>query len=244
MNKKVIAILSILTFLLIIGSIITLVYATNNSNTNIKIEKTNSQILYLDNEITKIINNINNISKDYNVFNRKQDVDWESIEKDICKLYSSWNSIIIDFNNLEIQNTTLTDFGKKLDDISISVKNKNKSLTLSNLADLYYFLTLYINYYKSDIQLKNNINTKFFLIKAYSLVETNNWTLIYENLENAVEAYYNNISSIDINNNNKFNNNKIYVSIKELENISRVKDIDLFYLKYSIIMNNFNYYED
>lgn len=241
MNKKVIVFITILAFLFITGSIVTLVLATNGTN-NTEIEKANSQILYLDNEIITTLNMLNNISGDYNenTLNRNTNIDWDNIEKNISKLYSSWNSIIIDFNNLNMKNTSLTDFGKKLDDVTISIKNKDKLRSLSNLCDLYYLLIPYTNSYNSSLELKNNINTKYYLIRAYSLIDTNNWTLISDNIIKAEQCYYNNINSVNIDENNQFNQNKIYVSIKELENIIITKDVDLFYLKYKIVMKNFN----
>ena len=240
MNKKVVVTISVLTFLFIIGSVVTLVLANNNQNDSSKIEKANSQISYLDNEIIVIINMLNNISNEYNVnvTNNNREIDWDTIEKNISKLYLSWNSIIIDLNNLNIKNTRLTDFGKKLDDTTISIKNKNKLATLTNLSDLYYLLVSYVESYNSDANLKININTKYYLIKAYSLIDTNNWTLIYDNIKKAEQFYYKNINDINIDTNNQFNQNKVYVAIKELENISRTKDADLFYLKYSIVMKN------
>ena len=240
MNKKVIVIISVLTFLFIMGSIVTLVLATNDSNSNTEIEKANSQISYLDNEIVIMVNMLNNISSNYNetTINRDTVIEWNTIEKNISKLYLSWNSIIIDLNNLNIKNTTLTDFGKKLDDTTISIKNKDKLATLSNLSDLYYLLASYTDSYNSDTDLKINVNTKYYLIKAYSLIDTNNWTLIYDNIVKAEQFYYNNINSLEIDSNKQYNQNKTYISLKELENILRNKDVDLFYLKYSIAMNN------
>lgn len=240
MNKKVIVIISICSFLFIVTSIVTLVLATSTSNNSIEIEKANSQILYLDNEITTLVNMLNNISNDYNenILNRNTNIDWNSIEKNISTLYSSWNSIIIDLNNLNIKNTTLTDFGKKLDNVTLSVKSKDKLATLTNLSELYHLLVLYTDSYSSDIDLKININTKYYLIKAYSLIDTNNWTLILDNIVKAEQCYYNNINSVNIDDNKQFNQNKIYVAIKELENITITKDVDLFYLKYSIVMKN------
>lgn len=241
MNKKVIVIISILAFLFIVGSIVTLVLANNSAN-NTEKEKANSQILYLDNEIITILNMVNNISNDYNenTLNRDTNINWESIEKSVSKLYLSWNSIIIDFNNLNIKNTSLTDFGKKLDDIAVSVKKKDKYSTLLHVSGLYQLLVQYTNSIELSEELKNNITTKYYLITAYSLIDTNNWTLIYDNIVKAEQCYYNNINSVNINTDNQFNLNKTYVSIKELENILTSKDADLFYLKYKIVMKNFN----
>lgn len=242
MNKKVIVIISILTFLFIVGSIVTLVLANNSAN-NTEKEKANSQILYLDNEIITLLNMLNNISNDYNenTLNRDTNIDWDSIEKNIAKLYLSWNSIIIDFNNLNIKNTSLTDFGKKLDDIAVSVKKKDKYSTLLHVSGLYQLLVQYTNSIELSEELKNNITTKYYLITAYSLIDTNNWTIINDNLIKAEQSYYKNINIVDENSlTNQFDKEKIYVSIKELENVSRTKDADLFYLKYKIVMKNFN----
>lgn len=239
MNKKVLVISIITAIVFIIGSIITLVLANNGSNENINIEKINSQILYLDGTIINIANTLNNITLNDNssILNRDTNINWNNVESEISKLYSNWNNIIIELNSVNIPNNSLISFGKILDNVTISVKNKDKMATLSRLSDLYRLLITYTDSYSTSQELKNNIATKYYLLKAYSLIDSNNWTLINENIVKAEQAYYNNISSIE-DLNSQLNKNKTYVSIKELENISTTKDKDLFYLKYKLILEN------
>lgn len=243
MNKRKIIIIISCAFLFILGSFITIVIANNNNNDNKNLEKAKSNIKYLDNEITVIANTLNNISinSDESILNRNTDINWKNIEKSISNLYRNWNSIIIDFNNLNIKNTTLTDFGKKLDEIAVLVKNKDKNSTILKLSDLYQLLVQYTNCIDLSEELKNDINTKYYLLTAYSLMDTNNWSIINDNLIKAEQSYYKNINIVEENSlTHQYNREKIYVSIKELENTSKVKDRDLFYLKYKIVMENFS----
>lgn len=239
MNKKVLIISIVTAIVFIIGSIITLVLANNGSNENINIKKINSQILYLDSTIINIANTLNNITVEDNnsILNRNTNINWDSAELEISKLYSNWNNIIIEFNNVNIPNDSLISFGKRLDNVAIAIKNKDKITTLSKLSDLYYLLITYSNSYSKTQELINNITTKYYLLKAYSLIDTNNWTLINENIMKAEQSYYNNITLIE-DSSNQLNKNKTYVSIKELENISITKEKDLFYLKYKLVLEN------
>lgn len=238
-NNKIIIFIFILLFLIFISISIFLLFNTQKNEEEILAEKANSQILYLDNEIIDIANLANNINlnikeKD----NLNKNTNWEEIELKLNSIYEGWNSIIIDLNSLGIKNTDLTNFGRKIDDVMISSKNQDKANMLNNLCELYYFLVIYANSYNSNEELKNNIATKYYLLKSYSALEKENWIIAKENIIKAENSYYNNINNIETNN---FYRNKTYVSIKELENIVNSKNIDIYYLKYIIVLNNIKY---
>lgn len=234
MRHKKIIIISLIFFLIIIilGSMYLFINNQNNYNNNIKKQKYIAQINYIDQELTKIINIIDTTEFDNSVLN------WDLANVNISKLYRSWNSIIIDFNNININNKTLTEFGRKLDELSIYIKNKNKDEALLKISELYSLLISYTNSIYIEEELKNDLYTKYYLIKAYSLLNTNNWTLINENIIKAEERYYNNINLVNNGYNNAFKKNKVYVSIKELENTAKIKDKDLFRIKYNIVLEN------
>lgn len=237
-NNKIIIFIFILVFLIFISIFIFLQFNSQKNEEKILIEKANSQILYLDKEIINIVNLVNNINlniKENDNFNKN--TNWEEIELEIKSIYEGWNSIIINLNSLGIKNTDLTNFGKKIDDVTVSAKSQNKANILNNLCDLYYFLVIYTNSYNSDEEIKNNIATKYYLLKSYSALEKENWIMVKENIIKAENSYYNNIKNIE---NNNFYRNKTYVSIKELENVTSIKSIDIYYLKYVIVLNNIN----
>ena len=239
MNKKTIIIMSIFIFLFMILSIITFIMAKNTKDINHDdAEKTNSQIEYVDYQIIKLLNEFDIYSSNH--FTQVDAIDWDQLEKEVKNLYTNWNSIIVDFSNLQIDNNALTDFGKKLDNIMINIQNKNINQTLVTISDLYSFLIKFTEGYNVNTILKNNIITKNYLIKSYSLLYTDNWTLISENIHNATKAFYPNINIVEISENQKFNLNKIYVAINELKSATSNQNKDLFYIKYKIVMENFN----
>ncbi len=235
MSKKTVIIICFLVFLFILLSIITFVMAKNTKNMNdYNEEKINSQIGYIDYQIIKILNEFDNYSN--HSFTETENINWNQLETEIHELYVSWNVVIVDFSNLNIDNHYLINFGKKLDEIMIDIQNKETDKTLEDISELYYFLTKYTEYYNAEILFKNNIDTKYYLIKSYALLYTNNWTIISENINNAAKSFYSNINMVEIAENQKFNLNKTYVAINELKNTVANKNKELFYIKYKIAM--------
>ena len=152
------------SFILIITLISFFVLSNEKSkNTNnLQHDKINSKIFYLDETILNISNNINNIylnEVDNTVQNNE--IDWNNIEKNVLNLYSNWDDIILELSNSNINNTSLLNFGKILDNLLISVNAKNKVLASSNIADLYELLITYS--YNTNEEMKNTIETKYYL---------------------------------------------------------------------------------
>ena len=223
MSKKKIAFFSFIILLIILASILSMVFATNENNTNLNNEKIDAEIKYLDEKFS-------NIYKELLIDGLR--VDWNKMQEPIKEIYSSWNSIIIDLNNLQIKNLDLINFGKKVDEISIYINEKNTNNVLLSISDLYSLLAIYTNSYNSNVDMKNKINSKYYLIKAYSLTNTDNWVLINENIAKAEKINLDYITNID----NNYNISRIYVSIKELENSINLKNKEIFKMKLNIVL--------
>ena len=223
MSKKKIAFFSFIILLIILASILSMVFATNENNTNLNNEKIDAEIKYLDEKFS-------NIYKELLIDGLR--VDWNKMQEPIKEIYSSWNSIIIDLNNLQIKNLDLINFGKKVDEISIYINEKNTNNVLLSISDLYSLLAIYTNSYNSNVDMKNKINSKYYLIKAYSLTNTDNWVLINENITIAEKINLDYITNID----NNYNISRIYVSIKELENSINLKNKEIFKMKLNIVL--------
>ena len=223
MSKKKIAFFSFIILLIILASILSMVFATNENNTNLNNEKIDAEIKYLDEKFS-------NIYKELLIDGLR--VDWNKMQEPIKEIYSSWNSIIIDLNNLQIKNLDLINFGKKVDEISIYINEKNTNNVLLSISDLYSLLAIYTNSYNSNVDIKTKINSKYYLIKAYSLTNTDNWVLINENIAKAEKINLDYITNID----NNYNISRIYVSIKELENSINLKNKEIFKMKLNIVL--------
>lgn len=227
-KKNIISIFVLIIILLLIISLIMINNSLKKTNIEIDEEKIYHEIKYFDSQLVYMINLLNNVEQSDNFYIR-----WAELENNTHIIINYWNSVILDFNYLDVDKNHITSFGKKLDTLYMSVKNKDKANTLNNIIILYNNLIIYSetlnNYYNNTI-----LNIKYNLLNAYSVLETNNWTLSNEYILKASENMSNLVNSIDNNKYNQYNINQTYIAIKELENIINVKDIDLFYLKYNI----------
>ena len=217
--------ISIFIFLIIILLSISIILA-NNTNNEIKInkEKIYYQIKYLDSEIIDISYLLNN------------NINWEDIGNSIDRLYNYWNSVILDLNNLNLDKKHLTDFGKILDNLTISIKSLDRQGALDNLLKLYEKIIIYSQSLDYDNSYTNILQAKFNLLTAYSIAEKGNWTLTHESIVKSDEHLSNLVNNMDNNKYSQYNINQAYIAIKELENLINVKDLDIFYFKYSIAM--------
>ena len=226
-NKKILISIFIFFIVLLLSISIIIANNTNNEVSSENKEKIYYEIKYLDNEIIIMSNLINN---------KSAYIDWQELQINTEKLYNYWNSTILDLNTLSLDKNYLTDFGKILDNLTISIKNKDKQGALTNLAQLYKKLIVYAESLDYDLNYTNILYAKYNLLVSCSIVEKGNWTLTYENIVKSTTYLSNVVNSIENNKYNQYNINQAYVAVKELENIINVRDLDVFYIKYNIAM--------
>lgn len=226
-NKKIL--ISIFIFLVVILLSVSIIVTnnTNNSTLGENKEKIYYEIKYLDNEIITMSDLINNNG----VY-----IDWQELQTSAEKLYNYWNSTILDLNSLSLDKNYLTNFGKLLDNLTVSIKNKDKQASLENLVSLYHNVTIYSESLNYDDKYTNILYAKYHLLIAYSIVEKGNWTLTQESIIKSDTYLSNVVNSMNNNKYNQYNINQAYVALKEMENLINVKDLDVFYIKYSIAM--------
>ncbi len=167
----------------------------------------------------------------------KEDIDWNELKSEIELMYSGWNSIILDLYSVNATNEDILNFSKALDEAVVFIKSEDKKKSLLKLADLYKFLPKYANELSIEESTKNILQTKYNILKAYSLVENEDWNEVQNQLEQADDAYTKVINDVDYIQNKQEETLRIYVLIKELKNSINVKDKDIFYIKYKNLMN-------
>ena len=234
-NRKILYFILILVIILLFSiSAIIFAYTKNKENSLINQEKIYCEIKYLDSSIIKMSNSINLL--DNTVYSSNLEIDWVNLLNNIETVYQYWNTTILDLNNLLIDKQDLTDFGKILDNLVISTKEKNKQQSFNYLVQLYEKLTIYAQNIEYDVNYTQVVQAKYHLLVACSIAEKGNWTLIYESILKSDEALLKIVNSFDNKDLNEYNVNQAFVAVKELENIINVKDLDVFYLKYKIAM--------
>ena len=166
---------------------------------------------------------------------RDKKTDWDLLKGLLEALYSSWSTIALDMNGLNINSEDILSFNTFLNDATKSVKDENKKDTMNNLLKLYALLPKYSSSVADDI-FTNLLDTKVQVLNAYVLTEDKNWDEINKRLENAINEYGNIINNVEINTRNSAGVSQTYILLKELQRCTSVKDVDIFYINYKNFM--------
>lgn len=189
-------------------------------------------------EDSKSNNENQNIEKYYIEYNSvllrdTNTVDWNDLENQAENLYDSWVTITLDLNTMNVSSDDILSYNTNLDNLMISIKDKNKVNSAICLANLYSLVPKYMSETSED-QPKIQIGyIKSDILSAYSLLDTEKWNYITNLLgsaESKLTEFMNggyNLSSM-----RQAKVNKAYVLLKELIKSSNEKNKDLFYLKY------------
>ncbi len=219
---------SIFIILLLSISVIMASNTINESKYEVNKEKIYYEIKYFDSQIIKIAELL---TEDNNFY-----IDWKQLQKQTDILYKYWNSVILDLNNLNLDKKYLTEFGQNLDDLSASINSNDKNRAFSSMIKLYNKLTIYANLINNDYY-KNIILTKYNILVACSIIETNNWTLIHESILEASKNISKVVNSVEADEYKQYNINQAFVAVKEMENLINIKDKNIFLIKYKIAMD-------
>lgn len=173
------------------------------------------------------------------VINRDE-IDWITIKSEVEVMYSSWNSILLDLYSMNIANEDILGFSQSLDNAILAVKSEDKQKSLEGLANLYSYLPKYIEKVSVDESTKNILEAKSNIMKAYALVEQENWVEVQNKMNQADNAYSKVANDVKYIENKQEEVSRIYILIKELKNSINLKDKDIFYIKYKNLMNTIN----
>lgn len=160
-------------------------------------------------------------------------IDWNDLENQAENLYDSWATITLDLNAMNVSSDDILSYNTNLDNLLLSIKDKNKVNSAICLANLYSLVPKYMSETLEDEKKIQIENVKSSIVSAYSIVDTGKWDDIINllgNAENELKAFIN--SSNDLSSIKQAKVNKSYVLLKELIKTSNEKNTDLFYLKY------------
>ena len=164
-------------------------------------------------------------------------IDWNELQNQAENLYKSWTTITLDLNTMNVTSDDILAYNTNLDNLMISLKEKNKVNSAICLANMYSLIPKYTNEISNDTAKSKLENVKSNIIFAYSIVETNRWDDVLKLLGQAetdlteLMTMKENLSTI-----RKSKINKAYVLLKELIKSSNDKNVDIFYLKYINLM--------
>lgn len=167
---------------------------------------------------------------------QSQEVDWDSIKSNTEMLYSTLPTVILDLHELNVNNEDILNFSNVLDQVTLSVKQEDKTATLNNLASLYAFLPTYRSQISEDNQSINIDYVKACVLNSYAFVEQEKWDEMKNQMANAMNYFSNIMNRVEGKEQDQNRISKIYVLLNELNNSIDKKEKDLYYIKYRNLM--------
>ena len=174
------------------------------------------------------------------VLTNKEDINWEYIKGEIENLYSSISTITLDMLQINVTQEEILTFNNQLDNLAVAVKDENKENTLSQMSTLYDTLATITQKIQGEETYKILVEVKQNIFKAYSKLDTENWSEIANNINNAITSYSKLLSNTNIETQNQYVINKGYVLINELKNAVNLQDISVFLIKYKYLLEELN----
>ena len=171
-----------------------------------------------------------------NVGEQSQEIKWEEIRENIENLYTIWATITIDLTSVGVNKDDILEFNVILDDIASNAEYKNKDEALNNLSKLYSLIPNYMQSYDTDELIKKIITTKSYVLKAYALANSENWSEISKELTKANESFEAVMTNSSNYSNKELNINRSYLLLEELAKSTEKKDKQIFYLRYKNLM--------
>ena len=180
------------------------------------------------------------------ILTQKDETNWNQIKNDVEKIYTVLYSTTIDLYQVVENKEDITNFNKEYDNLTKAVKDEDKKETLKELSAVYDFLPKFVEKCSKQEKDKVVIKTKNYIFKAYSVLDDEQWEDINNNVNLAQQEFIKIVTDISNKENDKkyesnqdgskYNINKAYIMINELKNSVKLKDKEVFLIKYKNLL--------
>lgn len=183
-------------------------------------------------------NNNGNQQSSNNKSERKE-LNWEQMNEEIEKVYSSWSVFAIDLNKLNVDNQAIIAFGENVNNVKLAIENKQENMLLESLTNLYSYIPRYMSSYSEDSFEIAKKNIKYYIISGSVFARSERWNECLGQIEKAESEYLKLMNNVNYVNKNSHNVNKIYILLEELKNSISYKNQNVFLLKYKTLIQEF-----
>lgn len=174
------------------------------------------------------------------VLSQNSDINWDYIKKEAEEVSSAMPSITLDLYDISLNQSDILNFNKEYDNLLSSIKQEDKEKTMSSLNTLYSYIPKFIKNCSNDKQYKTIINTKQYILSAYSILDSEDWDKINAQIKLAVDTYSKLITDINLETEKQYNINKVCIMINDIQNSTTIKSKDIFLIKYKNIIEELN----
>lgn len=185
------------------------------------------------------------------ILTKNKEIDWNQIKNDVEKIYTILYSITVDLHQTVDNKENIAKFTNEYDKFVKAVKEENKQETLKELSELYNFLAGFIDVFSTHKKDVIVIKTKNDVFKAYSILDNEDWESVTDLINSATQNFVRiSVDVKDLNdkdtgkskgknddqNISKYNVNKAYMMIEELQNAINLKEKEIFLIKYKNLL--------
>lgn len=169
--------------------------------------------------------------KEERILTNNNEINWEEIKNEVELLYATVPTMTLDLYSYNISQQEILGFNKELDELTVAIKEENKEQTLIKLANLYRYLPAFVSGFSEDSEYVNLLETKSNVFNSYVFVNLDNWNEATNYINKAIDSYLPVLNNLK-ENNNQYDNQKIYVILNELKSTTNLKDRNVFLIKY------------
>ena len=170
------------------------------------------------------------------VLNQSEEISWEEIKKEIENLYVSLPTITMDLYQISLNQDDILSFNKEYDELAKVAKDEKKQETLDELTKLYDYMPKFLKNINEQEVYKKLIETKSHIFKAYSKLENDKWNEMVDDMSTAISVYSQLLTDTNINSDNQYKINRMYIMLNELENATTLQDTSVFLIKYKNVI--------
>lgn len=200
----------------------------NNKSKNSKTDESKNS----DNSNLDLIQNEEFKLESTSILLENNQINWKKIKIETEKLYLTIPTITLDLYQIGVEKEDVLNFNKRMDELTIAVENEDKTKSLEKLANIYEYISKFFEKSSNDNLKKVVVQTKSKIFNAYSLLDADDWSVINDNINQAIDIFSSMLRDVDISSSKQYTINKIYVMLNELKNAVEIKDKNVFLIKY------------
>ena len=160
-----------------------------------------------------------------------QEVDWDTVKKDIENMYSSIPTITLDLYQTEADDQDILNFNTEFDNLTKIVEEQKKTDTLQQLVKVYENVVKFTEKIAEE-QEKIVARTKLDIYKAYSKLDDKKWEEISNDMQSGIEEFTKLLTGTEIKEEKQYSINKTYVMLNELQKSTQQENPEIFLIKY------------
>ena len=174
------------------------------------------------------------------ILTTNRDIDWNSCKNESELIYTSISTITLDLYSLNVSQENILNFNKDLDNLTVSLEEENKQLTLDNLVKVYEYIPKFAQNVVDDTLYKTVLETKLNVFKGYAKLDSGDWAGMNTNMIDAINVYATLLTNTEIDANKQASINKGYVMLNELKNAVDTQNTSVFLIKYKNLLEEIN----